>query len=95
MSKLARNVHNQVCLRMLNVEESWTLSAYEQAGGYAMWRKILHENMAPSDIVSMIKDSLLRGRGGAGFSTGMKMSFIAQDAATPRYLVCNSDEGEP
>ena len=95
MSKLARNVHNQVCLRMLNVEESWTLAAYEQAGGYAMWRKILHENMAPSDIVSMIKDSLLRGRGGAGFSTGVKMSFIAQDAATPRYLVCNSDEGEP
>ena len=95
MSKQENSLQNQVCLRMQGIENSWTLAQYEKAGGYTMWRKILQEQMSPKEIVTMIKDSLLRGRGGAGFSTGMKMGFISPDAATPRYLVCNSDEGEP
>ncbi|WP_310961387.1 NADH-quinone oxidoreductase subunit NuoF [Nocardioides terrisoli] len=74
-------------------ERSWTLAAYEERGGYAAMRKAL--GMAPDDIIAAVKDSNLRGRGGAGFPTGMKWSFIPQDNPRPKYLVVNADESEP
>ena len=74
-------------------ERSWTLESYEQHGGYAALKKAL--GMAPDDIISAVKDSGLRGRGGAGFPTGMKWSFIPQDNPKPKYLVVNADESEP
>ncbi len=74
-------------------ERSWTLAAYEAQGGYAALRKALA--MAPGDIISAVKDSGLRGRGGAGFPTGLKWGFIPQDNPKPKYLVVNADESEP
>ena len=72
---------------------SWTLETYEKLEGYQGLRKALA--MAPDDIISVVKDSSLRGRGGAGFPTGMKWAFIPQGDGKPHYLVVNADEGEP
>jgi NADH-quinone oxidoreductase subunit F len=76
-----------------DADRSWTLSSYEGQGGYAGLRKAL--TMAPDDVVTAVKDSGLRGRGGAGFPTGMKWGFIPQDNPKPKYLVVNADESEP
>ena len=76
-----------------DAERSWTLATYESRGGYAAAKKAL--GMAPEAIVTAVKDSGLRGRGGAGFPTGMKWSFIPQDNPNPKYLVVNADESEP
>ena len=72
---------------------SWTLDTYEQLEGYQGLRKAL--TMAPDDIISVVKDSSLRGRGGAGFPTGMKWQFIPQNDGKEHYVVVNADEGEP
>lgn len=85
---------NQVCHRMHDVENSWHLSVYEQHGGYQVWRDIVKNRPDPKDIIEQIKASGLRGRGGAGFPTGLKWSFMGGSDGD-RYLVCNSDEGEP
>jgi NADH-quinone oxidoreductase subunit F len=69
------------------------LEVYEQHDGYEGLRRALE--MDPADIVQAVKDSGLRGRGGAGFPTGLKWSFVAQDTGKPVYIVCNADEGEP
>lgn len=74
-------------------DRAWTLKAYKKAGGYAALESAL--KMAPDDVIAMVKDSGLRGRGGAGFPTGMKWSFIPQDNPKPKYLVVNADESEP
>jgi NADH-quinone oxidoreductase subunit F len=74
-------------------EQSWKLATYERNGGYGALRKALA--MAPDDIITAVKDSGLRGRGGAGFPTGMKWGFIPQDNPNPKYLVVNADESEP
>jgi len=74
-------------------EQSWKLATYERNGGYRALRKAL--TMAPDDIITAVKDSGLRGRGGAGFPTGMKWGFIPQDNPNPKYLVVNADESEP
>jgi NADH-quinone oxidoreductase subunit F len=74
-------------------ERSWTLAAYEQRGGYGPLKKAL--GMDPDAIIEAVKDSGLRGRGGAGFPTGMKWGFIPQDNPKPKYLVVNADESEP
>src|SRR5918994_2190839 len=66
---------------------------YRRNGGYSAAEKAL--KMAPADIVEEVKKSGLRGRGGAGFPTGMKWSFLAKPEGVPRYLVCNADESEP
>jgi NADH-quinone oxidoreductase subunit F len=74
-------------------EQSWKLATYERNGGYQALKKAL--TMAPDDLITAVKDSGLRGRGGAGFPTGMKWSFIPQDNPKPKYLVVNADESEP
>ncbi len=74
-------------------ERSWTLQAYEGRGGYGAWHKALSQE--PAAIVEQVKESGLRGRGGAGFPTGMKWGFIPQDNPKPKYLVVNADESEP
>jgi NADH-quinone oxidoreductase subunit F len=76
-----------------DADKAWQLGSYEQAGGYLALRKALR--MTPDEIVTQVKDSGLRGRGGAGFPTGMKWSFIPQDNPKPKYLVVNADESEP
>ncbi|HUD26844.1 MAG TPA: NADH-quinone oxidoreductase subunit NuoF [Burkholderiaceae bacterium] len=75
--------------------ENWRLADYEQRDGYAALRKIVSEKMTPDQVIAEVKKSALRGRGGAGFPTGLKWSFMPRQFAGPKYLVCNSDEGEP
>jgi len=71
-----------------------TLVGYERRGGYAALRKVLAE-VPPADVIETVKASGLQGRGGAGFSTGMKWSFMPKGDEKPKYLVCNADESEP
>jgi NADH-quinone oxidoreductase subunit F len=71
-----------------------TLAGYERRGGYSVLRRVL-DSVSPADVVETVKSSGLQGRGGAGFSTGLKWSFMPRDDARPRYLVCNADESEP
>ncbi|MEX2503831.1 MAG: NADH-quinone oxidoreductase subunit NuoF [Egicoccus sp.] len=75
------------------IEGAHGIDVYEQHGGYVGLRKALE--MAPSEIIDTVKEAGVRGRGGAGFPTGMKWSFVAQDTGKPIYIVCNADEGEP
>lgn len=86
---------NLVCFRTLNLPESWTLASYESIGGYAVLRRILREKTPPEQIIDELKTSALRGRGGAGFPTGLKWSFMNRNSPVQKYVVCNSDEGEP
>ncbi|MFZ5870135.1 MAG: NADH-quinone oxidoreductase subunit NuoF [Actinomycetota bacterium] len=74
-------------------ERSWTLETYERHDGYAPLRTAL--GMQPDELVQLVKDSGLRGRGGAGFPTGMKWGFLPKPDGGPRYLVVNADESEP
>ncbi len=74
-------------------DKPWRLDSYERTGGYAPLKKAL--GMKPDDLIQLVKDSGLRGRGGAGFPTGMKWGFIPQDNPKPKYLVVNADESEP
>src|SRR3712207_6988594 len=74
-------------------EQAWKLSSYEDQGGYAALRTAL--SMDPADVVTAVKDSGLRGRGGAGFPCGMKWGFLPKPDGGPRYLVVNADESEP
>lgn len=85
----------RICLPEPGLKEPWTLKTYESTGGYVQWRKILSESVSPESIIDEIKSSGLRGRGGAGFPTGLKWSFMPRYAPGQKYLVCNSDEGEP
>lgn len=86
---------NQICFRTLNHAKPWSLEAYQAVGGYEVWRKILQEKIKPEVIIEELKASGLRGRGGAGFPTGLKWSFISPKTIGQKYIVCNSDEGEP
>ena len=70
------------------------LDTFVKHGGYAAWRKVL-DGMKPDEVIAEVKTSGLRGRGGAGFPTGMKWGFIPKDSPKPRYLCCNADESEP
>ncbi|NYT65266.1 NADH-quinone oxidoreductase subunit NuoF [Alcaligenaceae bacterium] len=75
--------------------ENWGLEDYVKRGGYEGLRKILTTGMTPDDVIAEMKASALRGRGGAGFPTGLKWSFMPRGLPGQKYLVCNSDEGEP
>lgn len=86
---------NQVCYRTLDLKQPASLSTYLSIGGYKEWRRILKEKPDPINIINEVKLSGLRGRGGAGFLTGLKWSFIPRDVKGQKYVVCNSDEGEP
>jgi len=74
---------------------NWRLQDYVSRGGYEALRKILTTGMKPEDVIAEVKASGLRGRGGAGFPTGLKWSFMPRNLPGQKYLVCNSDEGEP
>lgn len=83
----------KIIFEHINVPDIHKIGVYEQHGGYTALRKALSE-MEPDDVLNAVKDSGLRGRGGAGFPTGMKWSFMPKDVF-PKYLVCNADESEP
>ena len=87
---------NQVCFITTQFgDQAHTLESYLKVGGYQAWRKILAEKTPAVEVIEEIKDSGLRGRGGAGFPTGMKWSFMPRDMPGQKYIVCNSDESEP
>jgi NADH-quinone oxidoreductase subunit F len=86
---------NQVCFTTLQFDEPWTLENYLKVGGYEAWKKILAEKTPQEDVIEEVKKSALRGRGGAGFPTGLKWSFMPRNAPVQKYIVCNSDESEP
>ncbi|MEW6445148.1 MAG: NADH-quinone oxidoreductase subunit NuoF [Pseudomonadota bacterium] len=85
----------QVCFATRQFDQPWTLENYLKTGGYQAWRKVLAEKTDPSVIIEELKASNLRGRGGAGFPTGLKWSFMPRNAPGQKYIVCNSDESEP
>jgi NADH-quinone oxidoreductase subunit F len=74
---------------------NWRLKDYESRGGYRALRKVLAERIPPEQVIAEVKKSGLRGRGGAGFPTGLKWSFMPRAFSGQKYLICNSDEGEP
>ena len=88
-------VRGQVCYPPEHVEKPWTLEGYKSWGGYLAMEKILREQIDPKEIIDCVKTSNLRGRGGAGFPPGIKWSFMPRSAPGQKYLLCNSDEGEP
>ncbi len=95
-SRLSRpQMVNEVCYRTLDLEDPASLKTYESIGGYEVLKKILKEKTPPDQIIAKIKESSLRGRGGAGFPTGLKWSFVNRDAPGEKYIICNSDESEP
>jgi NADH-quinone oxidoreductase subunit F len=74
---------------------NWRLKDYEAREGYAALKRILGEGVTPDVVIADVKKSALRGRGGAGFPTGLKWSFMPRQFPGAKYVVCNSDEGEP
>ena len=85
---------HQVVYTTLHFDKPWSYENYLKTGGYAALRKILEEKVPPADVIEMVKASGLRGRGGAGFPTGLKWSFMPK-GAMQKYILCNSDESEP
>jgi len=75
--------------------KNWGLEEYVKRGGYSALKRILTEGITPEQVIAELKASSLRGRGGAGFPTGLKWSFMPRQYPGQKYLVCNSDEGEP
>jgi NADH-quinone oxidoreductase subunit F len=86
-------MEEKLLLRNVGVPGSTTLAVYEQRGGYQSLRKAL--SIPPESVAEEVKKSGLRGRGGAGFPTGLKWSFMPKDSPKPRYLIVNADESEP
>ena len=85
---------HQVVYTTLHFDQPWSMDSYLQVDGYKAWKKILAEKPDPASIVDIVKNSNLRGRGGAGFPTGLKWSFMPK-GAMQKYILCNSDESEP
>ncbi len=79
----------------LNPDKDPSLADYLKKGGYQAWKKILAEKTDQNEIIETVKTSALRGRGGAGFPTGLKWSFMPKYAPGQKYVLCNSDESEP
>jgi NADH-quinone oxidoreductase subunit F len=88
-------MNERVCLWTLDHPEPRSLKTYTANGGYEALRKILAEKTSPEHIIQEVKTSALRGRGGAAFPTGLKWSFMPRAFHGEKYVVCNSDEGEP
>src|ERR1700721_2040141 len=86
---------NLVVFEVLKHEAPWKLDNYRKIDGYTVWEKILREKTPREQIIDTVKASGLRGRGGAGFPTGTKWSFMPRNSPVQKYLVCNSDESEP
>src|SRR6187401_636397 len=86
---------NLTVFEPLKLQESWKLENYLKIGGYDAWKKILAEKPARLSVIDQVKASGLRGRGGAGFPTGTKWSFMPRKSPVQKYTVCNSDESEP
>jgi NADH-quinone oxidoreductase subunit F len=86
---------NLTVFEPLKLKESWKLATYQSIGGYDAWKKILAEKIPREQVIEQVKASGLRGRGGAGFPTGTKWSFMPRNAPMQKYAVCNSDESEP
>jgi NADH-quinone oxidoreductase subunit F len=86
---------NEVCFRTLHLPNPASLETYRSIGGYEALKRIVTEKVPPTEIISEIKLSGLRGRGGAGFPTGLKWSFMPRYFDGDKYIVCNTDEGEP
>jgi NADH-quinone oxidoreductase subunit F len=80
--------------RYVEDPNQYRIETFEEHGGYRAWKKVL-TSMKPDEVIAQVKESGLRGRGGAGFPTGMKWSFVPKDSPKPRYLICNADESEP
>src|SRR5437879_11069611 len=81
-------------LREVHLGNSRAVDVYRRNGGYEAIKKVL-DSMSPDDVISEVKKSQLRGRGGAGCPTGMKWSFVPKDSPNAKYVVCNADESEP
>ncbi len=93
---MASNEDHRICLPSMDAAaEPWTLENYLAGGGYQAWRKVLEGGWTREAIIEEVKASGLRGRGGAGFPTGLKWSFMPRDKDVQKYFVCNSDESEP
>jgi len=88
---------NTVCFRTMHLDAAvrHTLESYRSVGGYVQWERILKDKPDAGTLIEELKLSVLRGRGGAGFPTGLKWSFMPRNKPGQKYIVCNSDEGEP
>ena len=84
----------KILLRNIDTPDSHKISVYQSRGGYGSWEKVVR-GITPEQLIDEVKASGLRGRGGAGFPTGMKWGFVPKDNPKPKYLVCNADESEP
>ncbi|MGM0552449.1 MAG: NADH-quinone oxidoreductase subunit NuoF [Pseudomonadota bacterium] len=86
---------NQICFATRYLDDPASLETYKSVGGYQALEKVYKGKMAPEDVIEEVKTSNLRGRGGAGFPTGLKWSFMPRNSPGQKYIVCNSDESEP
>ncbi len=86
---------NLVCFATVGHDDPSSLATYRATGGYECWEQILRGEMTPQQVLEAVKASGLRGRGGAGFPTGVKWGFMPRDKDVQKYVVCNSDESEP
>jgi NADH-quinone oxidoreductase subunit F len=84
----------KILLRNIEATDSHTLAVYKSRGGYRALEQVLR-GMSPEKLIEEVKASGLRGRGGAGFPTGMKWNFVPKDSPKPKYVICNADESEP
>ena len=87
-------MYEQALLKNIGINNVNNLATYRALGGYGALSKALHE-LKPEELIALVKESILRGRGGAGFPTGLKWSFIPKDSLLPKFLCCNADESEP
>ena len=93
---MAGKEDHRICLPSMDAaDEPWTLDNYLARGGYQAWRQVLEGRWTREAVIEEVKASGLRGRGGAGFPTGLKWSFMPRDKDVQKYFVCNSDESEP
>ncbi len=86
---------NRICFATRDHAEPWSFETYLELGGYEALKKVYGTPMPPEDVIEEVKRSNLRGRGGAGFPTGLKWSFMPRNSPGQKYIVCNSDESEP